>query len=67
MSDEFNNYEGFINEATLRELLPISRRTLHDWRSKGKIPFVRIPGTKRVLYHWKTIESALLRQQKGFV
>jgi predicted DNA-binding transcriptional regulator AlpA len=54
----------FIDEKQLLKRLPISRRTLWDWRAEGKIPFLRL-GRRRVLYHWPSVQAALLRQQKG--
>ncbi|HTX21574.1 MAG TPA: hypothetical protein VMD27_06935 [Candidatus Aquilonibacter sp.] len=54
----------FINEKELLKRLPVSRRTLFSWRTTGKIPFVRLGG-RRVLFHWPSIEAALLRMQKG--
>src|SRR5208283_5822327 len=56
----------FIDEKTLLKRLPVSRRTLFSWRTSGKIPFVRLGG-RRVLFHWPSIEAALLRNQKGGV
>jgi len=58
---------GFIDENTLLERLPVSRRTLFAWRENGKIPCVRLPGGRRVIYHWPSVELALLRNQKGGV
>jgi len=55
---------GFINEKELLKRLPISRRTLFSWRKTGKIPSVRLGG-RRVLFHWTSIEAALLRRQTG--
>ncbi len=66
MQDQANEKIGFIDEAELRERLPVSRRTLHTWRVDGKLPYVRLPGSKRLFYHWPSVEAALLRQQKGF-
>ena len=57
---------GFINEKELLKRLPVSRRTLFSWRTSGKIPFVRLGG-RRVLFHWPSIEAALLRNQRGGV
>jgi excisionase family DNA binding protein len=57
---------GFIDEKELLKRLPVSRRTLFSWRATGKIPFVRLGG-RRVLFHWPSIEAALLRNQKGGV
>jgi hypothetical protein len=55
---------GFIDEKELLKRLPVSRRTLFSWRTTGKIPFVRLGG-RRVLFHWPSIEAALLRMQTG--
>jgi predicted DNA-binding transcriptional regulator AlpA len=54
---------GFIDEKQLLARLPISRRTGWNWRNSGKIPYVKIG--RRILYHWASVESALLRQQRG--
>ena len=53
---------GFINQKQLLARLPISRRTLFNWRTSGKIPCVR-PGGRRILFHWPSVEAALLRHQ----
>jgi len=55
---------GFIDEKELLRRLPVSRRTLFSWRTTGKIPSVRLGG-RRVLFHWPSVEAALLRMQKG--
>lgn len=56
---------GLLDEDALLQRLPVSRRTLHSWRTKGLLPYVRPPGGRRVLYHWPSVESALLRLQRG--
>ena len=55
----------FIDEKQLLTRLPVSRRTLWQWREDGKIPCVRLPGGRRVLFHWPSVEAALLRRQNG--
>ena len=55
---------GFINQKQLLARLPISRRTLFNWRTTGKIPCVRLGGS-RILFHWPSVEAALLRHQHG--
>ena len=55
--------EFFITETELLRRLPVSRRTLFGWRTSGKIPFVRVSG-RRIIFHWPSVEAALLRQQK---
>jgi predicted site-specific integrase-resolvase len=55
---------GFIDTATLLQRLPISRRTLATWRTNGKIPWVNVTG-RRILFHWASVEAAILRQQRN--
>ena len=55
----------FLDEKEMLKILPISRRTLFNWRTSGKIPSVKIG--RRCLYHLPSIEAALLRQQRGGV
>ncbi|MGA2657582.1 MAG: hypothetical protein ABSH34_08680 [Verrucomicrobiota bacterium] len=54
----------FINEVELLERIPVSRRTIHTWGNEGKIPCVRMCG-KRVLFHWPSVQEALLRNQRS--
>jgi hypothetical protein len=54
---------GFINEQAILGRVPVCRRTLKAWRDAGKIPFAKIG--KRVLYHWPSVEAALLRSQRN--
>jgi hypothetical protein len=37
---------------------------LFNWRMTGKIPCVRLGGS-RILFHWPSVEAALLRHQRG--
>ena len=62
-----SNKPAFIDEKELLTRLPVSRRTLWQWREDGKIPCVRLPGGRRVLFHWPSVEAALLRKQIGGV
>ena len=55
---------GFLDQKQLLVRLPISRRTLFNWRMSGKIPSVRLGGG-RILFHWPSVEAALLRHQRG--
>jgi len=56
---------GFIIEKELLARVPISRRTAYDWVKSGKLPCIKIKGRK--LYHWPSVEAALLRMQSGGV
>jgi predicted DNA-binding transcriptional regulator AlpA len=53
----------FLDEKELLKRLPVSRRTLFNWRESGKIPSVKIG--RRCLYHFPSVEQALLRLQRG--
>ena len=54
---------SFLNEMQILAKLSVSRRTLFGWRMAGKIPSVKLG--RRVLYHWPSVEAALLRLQPG--
>ena len=53
---------GFIDSAEMLRRVPVSGGTLSNWRKSGKIPFVRMTG-RRVLFHWPSVEAAILRMQ----
>jgi len=53
----------FITTAELQKLIPVSRRTLFEWRQKGILPSVQL--ASKVLYHWPSVQAALLRHQSG--
>lgn len=55
--------DSFLDEKQILARIPISRRTLFNWRAAGKIPHVKIG--RRNLFHWPSVESALLRIQRG--
>jgi len=56
--------KAFIDEKELLKRIPVSRRTLFAYRNSGKIPCVYLGG-RRILFHWPSVEAALLRQQRG--
>jgi hypothetical protein len=58
---------GFISEAQLLSRIPVCRRTLSSWRQKKLIPFIRLPGTRRLLYDFESVRGALLRMESGSV
>jgi hypothetical protein len=55
--------DTFLDEKQILARLPICRRTLFNWRASGKIPHLKIG--RRNLFHWPSVEQALLRQQRG--
>ena len=54
---------AFIDEPELRRRLPVSRRTIHNWRRAGKIPSIVIG--RRVLFCWDNVADALRRLERG--
>jgi hypothetical protein len=55
----------FISFGDLLPKLPIGERTARKWTRLGLIPSIRLPGSRRVFYHWPSVEVALLRLQRG--
>jgi hypothetical protein len=55
--------KAFIDEQEMLRRLPISRRTLHNWRRTRKIPSIKIG--RRVLYCWENVADALRRLERG--
>jgi len=54
-----------ISETQLLEEIPVCRRTLKSWREKKLIPFIQMPGSRRILYDFESVRSALLRMERG--
>jgi hypothetical protein len=54
---------GIIDFAALENRVPLSPRTLRDLIKQGEIPVIRFRGRRRLLFHWPSVENALLRLQ----
>jgi hypothetical protein len=63
LNENGNDGPGFMNEKQLLAKLPISRRTLGNWKAKGVLPYIKIG--RRCLYDWASVQDALLRGQRG--
>ena len=57
--------KAFLDEKELLRRLPVSRRTIHNWRRAGKIPSIVIG--RRVLFCWANVAEALRRLERGGV
>lgn len=63
MESAFSNYkpfldgERFLTDEEVSKLLHISRRTLQDYRTQGKIPYYQFGG--KVLYKESELEEIL--------
>lgn len=55
----------FVVAEKLTKEIPVSLGTIRNWTKAGKLPCVRINGSRRVLYHMPSVREALLRQQRG--
>jgi hypothetical protein len=53
----------FVTFPELMRRLSTSRITLNKQIASGVIPFIELPGRKRHLFHWPTIEAILLKHQ----
>jgi len=53
----------FLTTAQLQKILPLSRRSIFEWRRKGILPSIQV-GSK-ILFHGPSVQAALLRMQRG--
>ena len=56
---------SFINFAELSRHVPLCERSLREAIRRGRIPSIRLPGARRVMFHWDSVQAALLRMQRG--
>ena len=63
LTENANCEPRFISEKELLVKLPISRRTLGNWKAKGVLLYFKIG--RRCLYACASVQGALLRRQKG--
>ena len=55
----------FIDFAELSRHVPLCERSLREAIRRGRIPSIRLPGARRVIFHWDSVQEALLRLQRG--
>ncbi|HEX3716506.1 MAG TPA: hypothetical protein VH595_00940 [Verrucomicrobiae bacterium] len=63
LTENASGERAFMDEKQLLTKLPISRRTLGNWKATGILPYIKIG--RRCLYDWASVQGALLRRQKG--
>ena len=56
---------SFINFEELKRHVPLCERSLREAVRRGQIPSIRLPGGRRVVFHWDSVQAALLRMQCG--
>jgi excisionase family DNA binding protein len=59
---KLNDTAELLTTQEVIDRLRISRRTLHEHVKRGKLPAIKLGA--RVLYHWPSVLSALLRNQR---
>src|SRR5262245_60059036 len=57
--------DGFLSFEQLLPKLPVGERSARGWTRSGILPSIKLPGSRRVLYHWPSVVRALLRLQRG--
>lgn len=55
-------HQRFLTDSQLSERIKISRRTLQDYRDRGKLPFYRLDG--KILYAEKDVEKFLMESYR---
>jgi len=55
----------FIDFPELARHVPLCERSLREAIRRGRIPSIRLPGARRVMFHWDSVQAALLRMQRG--
>jgi len=63
LTESARGESAFMDEKQLLAKLPISRRTLDNWKATGVLPYIKIG--RRCLYDWASVHGALLRRQRG--
>jgi hypothetical protein len=63
LTENASGERAFMDEKQLLTKLPISRRTLGNWKAAGILPYIKIG--RRCLYDWASVQGALLRRQRG--
>lgn len=56
---------GITDFDGLAAAVPFSERTLRAKIKAGVIPVIRLPGSRRLLFHLPSVEKSLLRFQRG--
>ena len=62
---QYGHVEGFINETTLRDIVPVSSTALNNLKKLGIIPPIKLPGSQGAIYHWPTVRDNALHYQRA--
>lgn len=63
--DQSAQLNGFIDFAVLQSRVPLCERALREAVRKGLIPSILLPGARKRLFHWPSVEAALRRHERG--
>lgn len=64
-ADPANSRAAFITLQEMTERLPMTEQTIRKKCKKGLLPFIKLPGSRRLLFDWETVRNTLLRHQRG--
>lgn len=56
---------AFLDFRGLLGAVPLGERTLREEIKRKRIPAIRLPGGRRLLFHLPSVQKALLRFQEG--
>ena len=62
---QYSTSPTFIDFAELSRHVPLCERSLRQAIRDGRIPSIRLKGARRLLFHWGSVQEALLRLQRG--
>jgi len=57
--------DTLLTTEQLRQKLQVSRRTISNWRERGILPAIKLPGASLVRFHWGTVLASLIRRQRA--
>ena len=62
---DLRELHGFLSFHALCARVPLGPRTLREEIKRGRIPHIRLPGARRLLFDWDAVRASLLRYQSG--
>jgi len=64
-SNESARGNDFLSLEQLAEMLGVSVGTIRNWRRRGLLPTIELPGARRIIFDRQSVRDALLRRQRG--
>jgi hypothetical protein len=54
-----------LDMAGLLSRVPLSERTIRAAIKKRQLPCIRLPGARKFIFHWPTMQEAFRRFEQG--